>query len=186
MTRGLDASTEAASQAAVIAPIALVELDFPSSPVRFWSGIGDFVYDGDTYTGAGDLGFIGPMDEDTDLTRSTMDIGLRGLPNDIISKVLGQQYRGRTATVYLGYLEPETMQLAGDPYPFAAMMDQPNISLGEACQVVLRIEDEFAVLDLPKVRRYNDADHQARYPGDLFLQFVEQTTEKQINWGQKL
>lgn len=183
MTRGLDATTEAASQAAVIAPVALVKLEFPDGNVCLWTGLGTLEYDGDTYTGAGDLGVIGPIDEDSDLARNTLEIGLRGLPNDIVSIVLSQQYQGRPATVYVGYLDPTTMQLTGVPTPFPGKMDFPTISLGKNCQVMLRIEDEFATLDRPKVRRYNDADQQSRFSGDKGLEFVEQTTEKQINWG---
>jgi hypothetical protein len=184
-SRGLAAATATASQAETNAPIALVKLEFDSGDVLLHTWLGDVSYNGDTYTGAGGLGFIGPIDEDADLTRNTMEIGLRGIPADIISIALGEQYQGRPATVYMGYLDTSTTQLVGTPVTFTGKMDYPTVRLGKECEVRLAIEDEFAVLDKPKARRYNNADQQGRYPGDLGLEFVEQTTEKQIYWGQK-
>lgn len=183
MTRGLDAATQTASEAGRADPVALVKLEFASGDVRLWTGWGTLTYDGEDYTGAGDLGTIGPIDEDSDLSRNTMEIGLRGLPNDIVAIALSEQYQGRPCTLFVGYLDPVTGQLVGDPAAFTGQMDFPTIELGAECQIVLTVEDEFAVLDKPKVRRYNDADQQSRYPGDRFFEFVEQTTDKQINWG---
>ncbi|CAN5264128.1 hypothetical protein BH10PLA2_BH10PLA2_00720 [soil metagenome] len=185
MTRNLDSATETASQQPTISPIALVKLEFDSGDVRFHTWLGDITYDGEVYTGAGQLGFIGPIDEDSDLTRNTMEIGLRGIPSDIIAIVLGENFQGRPATIYFGYLDSSTMQLVGEPAPFTGKMDYPTIRIGQQCQVRLMIEDEFAILDKPKARRYNNADQQARFPGDLGLEFVEQSTEKSIYWGQK-
>ncbi len=184
MTRGLDSATATAAQAAAHSPVGLVKLEFPGGDVCLWTGLGTLAYNGDTYTGAGDLGFIGPIDEDTDLTRNTLEVGLRGIPNDVVSIAFNQQYQGQPATVYLGYLDPDTGQLVGPPAAFSGKMDFPTITLGKECQVRLAIEDEFAVLDRPRSRRYNGGDQQARYPGDRGLEFVEQATEKQINWGQ--
>lgn len=185
MTRGLAAATATASQAATIAPIALVDLDFSSGHVRLHTWLGNLVFNSNTYTGAGDLAFIGPIDEDSDLTRNTLEMGLRGIPSDIIAIALGENFQGRTATVYLGYLNTSTMQLVGDPTEFTYKMDFPTINVGSQCQVRLVLEDEFAVLDKPKPRRYNNADQQSRYPGDKGLEFVEQMVERQIFWGQK-
>ena len=183
MTRGLDSATATAAGADAHAPVGLVKLEFEGGDVCLWTGLGTLSYGGDTYTGAGDLGFIGPIDEDTDLTRNTLEVGLRGIPNDIIAIAFNQQYQGRPATVYLGYLDPDTGRLVGPPAAFTGMMDYPTITLGSECQVRIAVEDEFAVLDRPKARRYNGGDQQARHPGDRGLEFVEQATEKQINWG---
>lgn len=183
MTRGLASGTQAASEASTNAPVALVKLEFPDGDVCLWTGWGTLSYGGDTYTGAGDLGFIGPIDEDSDLTRNTMELGLRGLPNDIVAVVLGQQYQGQPATVYLGYLDLTTRQLVDTPVGFTGKMDTPTIGLGTECQVRLTIEDEFAVFDKPNTRRHNDADQQSRYPGDRGLEFAEKAVEQEIVWG---
>jgi hypothetical protein len=185
MTRDLDSATAAASQADAIAPIALVKLEFSSGDVRLHTWLGDITFDGEVYTGAGALAFIGPIDEDSDLTRNTLEMGLRGLPSDIVSIALNENFQGRPATVYVGYLETDAMELAGPPAEFGYKMDYPTISVGKECQVRLVVEDEFAVLDKARTRRYNNADQQAQYPGDRGLEFVEQTVEKQIFWGQK-
>jgi hypothetical protein len=62
-------------------------------------------------------------------------------------------------------------------------MDTASISQGEQISVSVNLESRFAAWDKPNVRRYNNADQQSRYPGDKGLEFVEQTTDRQINWG---
>ena len=184
MTRDISDETLSAAQADSNIPIALVKLEFASGDLRLHTQLGDILYNGEVYTGAGDIGMIGPIDEDFDLTRNSMQIGLRGVPNEIIAIALGENYQGRPATIYFGYLDPTTRQLVGDPLIFSMLMDYPTATVGKTPQVVLRVEDEFALLDKPLTRRYNNADQQAEYPGDLGLEFVEQSVEKQIFWGQ--
>ncbi len=184
MTRTLNAATLAQAIASANIPIALVKLEFDSGTIGFHSHLGTLTFDSLAYTGAGDLSFIGPVDEDSDLTRNTLKIGLRGVPNDIIAIVAGEQYQGRSCTVYLGFLSPTTMQLVGDPVEmFVGTMDYPTTELGATCDVMLYVEDEFAILDQANPRRYNNADQQARYPGDRGLEFAEQAAGKDVIWG---
>jgi hypothetical protein len=55
--------------------------------------------------------------------------------------------------------------------------------LNAAASVVKNLESRLVDWERARVRRYNDADQQAEYPGDLGLQFVEQMVEKQLIWG---
>jgi len=100
MTRDISDETLSAAQADSNIPIALVKLEFASGDLRLHTQLGDILYNGEVYTGAGDIGMIGPIDEDFDLTRNSMQIGLRGVPNEIIAIALGEYYHGRPATIY--------------------------------------------------------------------------------------
>ena len=76
------------------------------------------------------------------------------------------------------------MQLVDDPaIYYKGRMDSPSISQDDTLEIVLTLENRFAAWDRPKIRRYNNADQQALYPGDKGLEFVEQATEKRIVWG---
>jgi hypothetical protein len=187
MSRDLTATNESAAAASTIAPVLFLDLGFDSGTVRVHSWLGDITWGGHTYTGVGQLGTVGTVDEDSELSRTPITLTLSGIPTSLVSAVLNEYYQGRTATLYLGYLNTTTLALVDDPFvAYRGRMDEPNVVQGEHLTVTVSVESRFAAWDRPLVRRYNDADQQSRYPGDLGLQFVEQSTEKQIAWGTSL
>ncbi len=183
MSRDLDAATQASSEANLILPVALVKLEFDSGDVFLSSWTGDITYNGDVYTGSGALATIGPVDEDNDLTRNKIQIGLRSITNEIVSIALREYVQGRPATIYMGYLNEDTMQLTGEPVIITGTMDNWNFTIGKQPTIILNVEDEFAILDKANTRRYTNADQQSRYPTDRFFEYVEQATAKDISWG---
>lgn len=187
MTRDISAPNQAASAADAIAPVLFLSLGFDSGPVRVHSWLGDITWGGNTYTGIGQLGSVTPVEEDSELTRTPLTLTLSGIPTSMLSVVLTEQYQGRTATLYLGYLNTTTFQLTDDPFVlYRGRMDTADIQQGEELTVSVSVESRFAAWDRPQVRRYNNSDQQSRYPGDRGLEFIEQSTEKQIAWGTKL
>jgi hypothetical protein len=190
VSRDLDSATITASQSGInpadpaAEPVWFVKLAFDGGDLNLHTRLGPITWGGDTYTGAGDVGGIGVVDEDSELARSTLELSLRGLPTDLLSTVLNEHYQGRTATLYLGYLDPVTQQLVADPgIVYRGRMDYARPRQGETLSIALFVESRFAAWDRPNVRRYNHADQQARYPGDRGLEFVEQTTDLTIAWG---
>lgn len=185
MTRDLNSATETASAADTIQPVLFVKLEFDSGDVNFHSGLGEITWGGDTYTGAGRLGAVNRVDEEGELSRTPITLTLSGIPTDLLSIILNEHYQGRTATVYLGYLDLSTNQLVDDPLIlYRGLMDTPSVEQGNTLSISLTVESRFSRWDTPLIRRYNNADQQALYPGDTGMQFVEQTTEKQVIWGQ--
>lgn len=185
MTRDISTANQSASAAPVIAPVWFVKLEFDFGNVCLHTQLGTISFDGDDYTGSGDIGGIGQIEEDSELARSPLTLTLRGLPLDIVSIILGEYYQGRKATLYQGYLDGD-MQLVDDPVIiYRGRMDTASTDQGETLGVTLSIESRFASWERPNVRRYNNADQQSRYPGDRGLEFVERSAEKQIFWGQK-
>lgn len=185
MSRDISIANQNASSASVILPVYFVALNFGSGNVFLHTQLGTISWGGNDYIGTGGISGISPVDEDTDLARSTLQLTLFGLPDNIISIVLNESFQGRTATIYFGYLNLTTHILVDNPFiVFRGRMDTASVEQGETCSVSLTVESRFAAWDRPLVRRYNNADQQSRFPGDRGLEFVEQTTEKQIVWGQ--
>ena len=67
MTRSLTAGMVTEATAPSLRPILLVKIAFDSGDLNLWTGIGDLVFSGDTYTGAGDLLAFSPVEESDDL-----------------------------------------------------------------------------------------------------------------------
>ncbi|MCU1324986.1 MAG: hypothetical protein JWN34_356 [Bryobacterales bacterium] len=183
MSRDLVSATRDASQGSVIVPVWLIKLQFDGGTIFLSTYDGPLTWSGDTYIGAGAIGSISPIQEDTELARTTLSMQVRGLPSEIIDIVHNEYFQGRRATTYLGYLDQITRQFVDDPVIMhRGRMDTAQIDESDTCSVTLTVESRFADWDKAKVRRFNDADQKSRFPGDRGLEFVTQAEQGTI-WG---
>jgi hypothetical protein len=175
-----------ASQADVVSPIYFVKLEFDSADVNFHSSLGDITWGGETWTGAGQMGTISGIEENSDLARTPISLTLSGLPNTLLSAFLNEKYQGRRATVYLGYLALDTNVLVEDPVViYRGMMDKPATRRDAEFSITLTVESRFAQWDRAKVRRYTNEDQRSRYPDDTGFLGSENDAGKKIIWGGK-
>ena len=115
-TRELTAAFEGALDDAVFRPFYAVELGFAEGEVRFWTGYGDIVVGGDTYTGLGNLLDISYVEETSDLSARGVTLTLSGIPSSLVSLALSSQYQGRKATLFFGAYSPTGEVLIGIPF----------------------------------------------------------------------
>ncbi len=181
-----DDSMQTAIEASTNHPVLFVKMEFDSGDVNFHSGVGEITWGGDTYSGTGKLGSVSGIEENSDLTRTPITLGLSGLPTDLLAGLLSENYQGRQATVYIGYLSMTTYTLVSDPIIlYRGIIDTPIVEEGETFSISLTVESKFAQWDRPKVRRYTHQDQRSRHAADTFFQYMEQGVEKQIIWGAK-
>lgn len=184
MSRDLTSAAETASLAAHAIVILFVELDCQSGFVRICSADRSLTFDSMTFTGIGDLGKIAPFGESTDLSVDGITLSVTGIPSTYIDIAMAENVQGRSARLWLGFLDTATYALIADPVLLhRGRMDTMDIALGETCTVSVRIENRFADWDRARVRRYTHADQKARFPADKGFEFVAQTTEREIVWG---
>jgi hypothetical protein len=184
-SRVIDPTTQSAAAASAIHPVIFVKLEFDGGDVNLHTELGDITFDGDTYTGIGKLGGIGNMEENSDLSRTPITLSLSGLPNDLVSILLGEQYQGRLATVFIGYLDLSLRTLVADPVIlYRGDIDTADFAIDQTFTVTLSIESRFAMWETPVIRRYNNSDQQSRYPNDNGLEFIDQAASKTVWWGQ--
>jgi hypothetical protein len=183
-SRDINSSTLAAAQASSIHPVIFAKLEFDDGTVNVHTELGDITWGGDTYTGVGKIGSIGTAEEVSDLSLTNIALGLSGLPTDLVSAFFNQKYKGRRATIYLGYLSLTTRVLVDTPtILYRGIMDKPDFVRGKTFSITLTIANRFAKWNSAVVRRYNNADQQNRYPGDKGLEFIERNTNKTLIWG---
>ena len=183
-SRDITTDTLAAATSPAIHPVLFVRLEFDGGDVNLHSEIGDIDFGGNTYTGVGVLGGITPADEVSDLSHSQIALTLSGLPLSIVSILFNEQYQGRAATVYLGYLDLTAHTLIDAPTVlYKGLIDTADFKKGKTFSITVTIGSRFAAWDKPQPVRYNNASQQARYPGDTGLQYIEQATYKTIIWG---
>lgn len=182
--RTLTAAMQTALAEGTIRPVTLVRLDFASGIVAVHSGLGELAWNGDTYLGVGDLGRIDPIKESTDLRPYGVSMTLSGIPGEKISLALSEHYQGRDARIYLGLLDAGHRLIADPTLIWQGRMDVMPIEMGETATITVTGEGRMADWHRPRVRRYNNEDQQARFPGDKGLEFVTAMVDKPIIWGQ--
>lgn len=183
MSRALDANQSAALAGAHSAGVAFVQLDL-STTLRLSTLPYAFPWNGYTWTGTGYLGSIDAIGETTDLSAQGVSLTLTGVDPGLVSTALGEQYQGKACQIWYCPLNPDNGQLVGAPIRiFAGRIDTMDIEVGETATITLSAESRLIDFFRPRVARYTDAEQQARFPGDLGLQYVNSLQDKTVVWG---
>ena len=188
MSRSLTSGMQAVSTAEVVRPIYLVRMVFDSgeSPneLNLWSGNGDLTYDGETYSGVGDLLSITPVTETADMTASGINVVLTGVKSSLVVIAKDHEYQGRPLTVMLGAFD-STGSLVADPtVVFSGFMDTMTIAeAGETSTISIAVENKLIAFERSKVRRYTAEDQKIDHPTDKGFEFVTAIQNKEIVWG---
>ena len=186
MTRIATAGLLDAIDEEVVRPVLFVELDFPSGFVRINSTNSELTNpaDSNVYTGIGNLGSVSTIEESSNLQANGIQLQLSGVAPGVITAAF-EKAQGRDATIWLGLFDSNYVVIANPSIIFQGLIDNASIALGETGTVQLNIENRMIEWQRPKIRRYTDEDQQAAHAGDLFFQFVNQTTDKELFWGAK-
>ena len=208
MSRSLPATVTSEIAKDSLAVFWACDLMFDSpNQLYFWSGIGDLVLDGNTYTGAGDLLNISELRESSDIAAYGATLTLSGIPTSVIDLAIAEPYQGRKAVVKFGVitggdgflLTEDGMLLAQENggaiildynttthtsfTVFTGEMDQMNISFGsETVTISLEVESRLIDLERARIRRYTDADQKSRYPNDRAFEFVTRLQDEKLEW----
>lgn len=183
MARALTAAAKAESQAAVVRPVVLVKLQFDSGAMRVWSGRGDLTFNSEVYSGVGDYGRIGAVEEGVEQRAFGIALSLSGIPAATVSLALGEDVQGRTAEVWLGFLDANYGLVADPMLAFRGRMDTMDVDLGATATVSVTAESRLADWNKPRVRLWTDASQRELYPNDKGFEFVSESVQKEIVWG---
>ena len=181
MSRDLASAISTAINGDAVSVFWLCDLlfDDPNS-LHFWSGVGDLTIDGQTYTGAGDLLSLSEMQESSDIAAYGATLTLSGIPSNLVNLARSEPYQGRRAIIKFGVDNAGTKSTVT---VFTGEMDQMTINVGpETATITLNVESRLVDLERPRVRRYTDADQQARFPGDKAFEFVNELQLRPIKW----
>ena len=193
MTRTMDGDVSTALQQSNIRAHYLTYFDFGSGALRFWDGVSELTIstggDADgTYTAAGNLGQVSGIEESTDLKATGAEFTLSGIPSDLLSVALSEQYQGRTATCWLAIFNLTTDVLITDPFQiFSGRMNlMPITDAGKTGAIVITAENRLIDTQRSQNPRvYTDQDQQNEHAGDLGFEFVPKTQQLVITWGRK-
>jgi hypothetical protein len=174
MSRNLTAGMAAAVVAPVTRPILLAKISTSGAPVLAWSGIGEVIFNGDTYLGVGNLGGVSQVEETEDVKAVGMTFQLSGIPSALIALALGDIRQGLKAYLYFGLLNVTTGALITDPYLlFSGLTDTVFIDENtETSTISITCENRMIDLLRARERRYTPEDQKTIDPTDLGFDFV--------------
>jgi hypothetical protein len=156
-----------------------------SQTLRIWSGYGDITISGNTYSGAGELLSITPVQETAQTRADGVEITISGVPAAILTYALDAEYQNKALIIYLGVLSKTTLQPSGNPYTlFSGLMDIMTINDGaDSLSITVSAENKLIILNRDKVLRYTDQDQKRLFPTDKGLEYVASIQDKPLTWG---
>lgn len=189
-----------------ITPVVLIEMMFSSGPLRLWTGVGDLMFEGNQYTGAGNFIGTSPIEETQDIQAKGIVATLNGMNQALVALALAENCRGRPFRMYLSYItknqaiEVESgddlvetedgglvlleLQAIGTPYKiFSGLMDYiEGTDTGRDSTLRLNVENVLIIGQRSKIARYTSEDQRRRFPDDKGLDMINQLQDKEVVW----
>jgi hypothetical protein len=164
--------------AGTVRPVVFYEGEFAAGVVRFWTGVGDLSWNGQTWRGVGTLLSVSTISETADIRAEGMTLSLSGISSDIISLVLTQCRLGLPGRVWFGFTLADG-QVIADPYlAFSGKLDVPVIDdEGTQCTVSLSYESQLIDLERPREFRWTHQTQLSLHPGSLGFAFVSEQSD---------
>ena len=183
MSRELTAGIQTEIAKRIVTVAIFAEIEFISGTTRVWSGVGDKILGGDTFTGVGDLGSISTVEETDDVKASSVELTLSGIPSSTLAAAIGDSRQGKTATIWLAFLDSSLAIIADEIILFRGRTDVPTIlEGGETSSMSMRVENHLLDLKRASNHRYTQEEQHETYPADDFFEFIPALQNKTIRW----
>ena len=167
-------------------PFYAVEFNY-ATPLRVWTGYGEFSIFSQDYLGLGNLISIGQVQESADTKASGINITLSGLDTNILSSAFNETQQGVIVHLYFGVLTitDNALAIVDTPYQiFSGTVDTVSIAEdGQTSTIAYTIESKLISLEKALDFRYTDQDQKFFFPNDKGLEFVDDVQNKSIDWG---
>jgi hypothetical protein len=185
MTRDVTATNKNALAATNVIPVIFARLDFASGLVLFNTAPFPLTFNSETYIGAGNLGSISVARETNAIEATSITLALSGLTPSLVATALTENYHGRDARIYLGFLNDSNALVDTPLLLFRGRMDTMPVKIGKDNVISMQVESRLSDLFRPRIRRYNNQDQKSRYLDDDGFQYAEQMVDKELVWQQK-
>lgn len=186
MSRGIaSAVTSDISSERHVRLVTFLKMELDSGTLYMHDSIGTFTWGSQDWLGVGDLGGIGSIEENREMSSYEVSLFLSGLDSDLLDEALEQPYQGRAATIYLGAINLDTSALLATPNEiWAGVMDVARVTLGAADDNAIQItcESDFAKLDDINGRTFSDSDLQAEFSGDTLFKWLAAMSDATVVW----
>lgn len=184
MARDLTAAAAAAANDGTVRPALFYEGVFSGGTLRLWSGIGPITWNGQTWTGAGQMLGVAAIGETSELRAVGFEVSLSGELSSLVSTALAQARQGLAGRVWLGFFDAAGALIA-DPFKaFEGRLDMPDVTDdGASARIAVKYESRLVDLDRRRERRYTSEDQALDYPDDRGFDEVPALQDAAVYWG---
>lgn len=166
----------------------LVEMQFSTLTYRFTNWTHTVAWAGHDWLGYGAVVSIAQVSESESVQWPALDIGLNIANPAMLALALGNvaTYRRRPINLYFAVLDDQLRAVGEPELIWAGEMDQVRVKTGdgegEGGAVSMRCEIPGKDGRGPQSLRLNNAQQQARYPGDTGLSRIEALSGQPVTW----
>jgi hypothetical protein len=185
MPRNIDPTLLAALSSSYCEPVHLMQIKFRTQTAYAWTGVGDLVWNGNTFKGVGSLGMLGDIKEGTEVRADGTSVLLSGIDPIYLAECLTDVWVGAPAYRWLGAVQPGTRTLIGTPYMlFSGQVDKPTHYTGpDKSTISLALETRLINHTRASNRRLTTVDQRANgYPDDTGFVWVERLNDTALDW----
>lgn len=182
---GVSAAMLAQWQALQLRPGHLVEVYFDDEALRMTDLYTSITWGGNTYSAAGHLLSYDGVSENLEMRATQTRVGLSGVDQTWISRVLAKNYLNRRIVIRKCALDA-AWQVIVDPVPvFDGLMKKPQIAedpQSGTCAVLISCSHDASDVHNSSGRRTNHEVQQIYFAGDGLFQYSAQAGQP-ILWG---
>lgn len=188
MVRAINAELLAKISEPMFYPIVFVWIDWPDDPVRVHSNVGPIDWNGNRYTGIGDLGSINVPVEGQGLVPEELQLTLTAELSEVMARAASITQRNRSVKAWLGCTtEPGGRVQVGEPLevffgtvdntPFQQDQDGVEAAISVIAKSGPSARSNAAIV-------HTNEDQQKRYSTDTGFQRVSHANKWQTNLPQ--
>lgn len=152
--------------------------------IRFYTGIGTLILNGNEYIGTGNIGSITSYTEDNKLGVNNMTFTLSGVPAEVLAIALNEQCRNKPCRMYM-VLFNEAGNVMSSQICFTGRMDQMIVKeAGDNSIISITAESQVIDFNRPRLSRW--VYNQRKDPSDNGLKYISRASTMVIPWGAEL
>lgn len=153
-------------------------LDHPSGLVLAWSGVGEYVLGGETYSGTAGLSSVSGVEETSDIQTHDVEVTLQGIPLSAAVD-LNAPVRNRAAQIVALWRDASGAQVGATRTIFKGKADTLTVDhTGENLTVRLTLRSAAFDFRLTGQSYYSDNEQELTYPDDTGFSLMAKLSNK--------
>jgi hypothetical protein len=164
--------------------VLLAEIEHPSGTARFWSGIGQLTWDGETWSGIGELGTITPIQHTSAIAIQEIEFTLSGADPAIVA-TLDDDVRNLSGRAWLAALD-QSGKIIEDPIQIVdSTLDFQSHKINDDGTATISITARSGFYSLERALDdvWSAEDQRKIYPDDSGLDMISKLQNQELQWG---
>lgn len=165
-------------------PVIFYEGEFDGGTTRLCTAFRQITWNSQTWTGAGSLASISVIEETSGLDARGIQVGLSGIPSEIVALALGECRLGLRGKIWFGLLTDADEVIADPALAFDGVLDVPTMEdAGETASITISYESRLIDLNRPREWRRTHEAQRKFDSADRFYEYVSSLVEWNGIWG---